>query len=189
MTGLIPSFSEISTCVACLNSDNSPTECLGSTSYSRPSQISGPQSSTRPWPKSQVTEKESGAVTLIMGEGQSTVLAVHEAERSVLSSQTGMSLKLTRLFFSSLRALETQPSTMLRWQEQATSQLLCCKLKCPSADSSPTCSSSPVTGLYHEGGKETPPSALSSNHGTQQFQGPRAASLKSTLLQTHPLHT
>lgn len=144
--------------------------------------------------KVSVKEKESGAATLIMGGGQPATLAVHEAERSVLSSQTGMSRKLTRLFFSSLRALETQPSTMLRWQEQNTSQLLCCKLKRPGADSSPTCcctsvpSSSPATGLYYERG-ETPPSALPSNHRTQQFQGPRAASLKSTLLQTHPLHT
>lgn len=89
--------------------------------------------------KVSVKEKASGAVTLKMGEGQPTTPAVHEIDRSVLPSQTGMSLKLTRLFFSSLGALETQPSTMLRWQEQNTSQLLCCKLSCPGADSSPTC--------------------------------------------------
>lgn len=46
------------------------------------------------------------------------------------------------IFFSSFRALETQPSTMLRWQEQNTCQLMCCELKCPSADRSPTSSSS-----------------------------------------------
>lgn len=44
--------------------------------------------------------QESGVVTLIMAEGQPVMLAAHEVDTSVLPSQTDMSLKPTRLFFS-----------------------------------------------------------------------------------------
>lgn len=54
-----------------------------------------------------MNEKEPQVETPKMGEGQGTMLAVRKVYRSVLSNPTSTSLKLTILFFSSCRALDT----------------------------------------------------------------------------------
>lgn len=57
--------------------------------------------------KISMNEKEPQVETPKMGEGQATMLAVRKVYRSVLSNPTSTSLKLTILFFSSCRALDT----------------------------------------------------------------------------------
>lgn len=72
-----------------------------------------------------------------MGEGQATMLAVHKVYRSVLSNPTSTSLKLTIYFLAAAGPWIHSPQSCSDSRSKDTSQLLCCKLRCPSADSTP----------------------------------------------------